>query len=267
MRDVIVLGCGRSGTSTATGVLARAGYFMGGRLARANGSNPKGFFEAVEVNRINEEILTPLTPWRPPILRHVLYRSQRWLARVPVDARISDVDLDAELEARIRKLVDHQPYCFKDPRFSYTLDAWRPFLRNPLYLCIFRDPAATVESILKECRKRIYLWALPMDRDRALDVWRLMYLHIVRRFRHEGDWLFLHYEQLLRGDGVERLAQRTGASVDTSFPERSLHRTRGAGPVPPDIDDLYGELCALAGYAPAAPPAPASPSSPPGSFA
>jgi hypothetical protein len=54
MRDCIVLGSGRSGTSMVAGALAKAGYFMGDRLYPARDANPLGFFEAPEINSINE---------------------------------------------------------------------------------------------------------------------------------------------------------------------------------------------------------------------
>ena len=42
------------------GSLAKAGYFMGSSLIPARSANPKGFFEDVEVNMINESLLAPL---------------------------------------------------------------------------------------------------------------------------------------------------------------------------------------------------------------
>ena len=44
-RNCLILGSGRSGTSMAAGILARAGYFMGAELWPADIGNPKGYFE------------------------------------------------------------------------------------------------------------------------------------------------------------------------------------------------------------------------------
>ena len=250
MRDVIILGSGRSGTSLTAGLLASAGYWMGARLARPNPSNPKGFFEDREVNGINEELLRPVTPWRPPVLRHLLFRSQRWLARVPLEVEIGPDAVTPRLARRMRGVVRQRPLCFKDPRFCYTLEAWRPLLPDAVYVCVFREPSHTAASMLRECRERIYLSTLRLDRARALEVWRLMYLHVLRRHSRRGRWLFLHYDQVLRGDGFERLAEHTGAPVDASFPELELQRSRCADPVPAELEDLYRELCARAGYDP-----------------
>jgi len=44
MKNCIILGSGRSGTSMVAGTLAKSGYFMGDNLYPARESNPKGFF-------------------------------------------------------------------------------------------------------------------------------------------------------------------------------------------------------------------------------
>ncbi|MDX1388819.1 MAG: hypothetical protein R3344_06490, partial [Acidobacteriota bacterium] len=93
MRDCIILGSGRSGTSMVAGTLAGAGYFMGEKLWDATPANPKGFFEDQEINAINEDLIAQVLPARPAVLGRWLYRDrptrlQRWLARVPVTVDI-----------------------------------------------------------------------------------------------------------------------------------------------------------------------------------
>src|ERR1700726_1587163 len=65
MRNCIILGCGRSGTSLASGLLAGSGYFMGDHLYPPSEGNPKGYFEDQDVNAINEDLLEPVIPARP----------------------------------------------------------------------------------------------------------------------------------------------------------------------------------------------------------
>ncbi|RME58681.1 sulfotransferase family protein, partial [Candidatus Parcubacteria bacterium] len=64
MRNVLILGSGRSGTSMVAGTLAKAGYFMGTQFVPPRESNPKGFFEDHEINDINEAILKKVVPHR-----------------------------------------------------------------------------------------------------------------------------------------------------------------------------------------------------------
>src|SRR5262249_21790216 len=77
-RNCLILGSGRSGTSMLAGMLRLAGYYMGEHLVPADPSNPKGYFEDDEVNAINEELLSPVTPPRS----HPAF-GWRWLAAVP----------------------------------------------------------------------------------------------------------------------------------------------------------------------------------------
>lgn len=254
MKNCIILGSGRSGTSMIAGSLAQAGYFMGEHLVPAYDANPKGFFEDVEVNMINEDILAPLTRKRIVVLGRELFRSrpivgQRWLAHVPVGTPMPCPDgTDARIEAVTRRL----PYCFKDPRFCYTLPVWRPFLKDAVFVCVFRDPSTTAASILKECREASYLRTLRISFSRAIKIWAEMYLHILKNHRREGDWLFLHYDQAIGGDGLSRLERFVGARVDASFPETGLRRSSPPRDlrVPKRVGQIYRELCDAAGYVP-----------------
>ena len=151
MRNCIILGSGRSGTSMVAGVVRKSGYFMGQRLNPGNETNPKGQFEDPEINRINEELLSQVTPSRPPgVIGKLFFRTrpvlgQRWLARLPLEASIPS---PSYLKKRIEVLTKREPFCFKDPRFSYTLPAWKPFLKNVVLICVFRHPGSVVTSIL-----------------------------------------------------------------------------------------------------------------------
>ena len=233
-------------------MLSRSGYFMGERLYRARGANPKGFFESPDVNGVNEDLLGRVIPGRPPLIGRWFFRErparrQRWLARVPLDATIPST---RGLSKRISGLVARQPFCFKDPRFCYTLPVWRPFLSNVVFVCVFRHPAATVTSILKECATAPYLSTLSMNFERALEVWSLMYQHVLRIHIREGDWLFVHYDQLLSKTGFALLEDRLDVRVDRDFPDPTLRRSKPEGEIPGAVEQLYSELCALAGWEP-----------------
>jgi hypothetical protein len=230
--------------------LSKAGYFMGDRLIAPREANPKGFFEDWDINGINETLLAPVVPKRSKILGRECFRyrpveGQRWLASLPLRTAIHYSDDIAE---KIREVTVREPYCFKDPRFCYTLPAWKPFLKNVGFVCVFRAPAITAASILKECREAPYLRTLEMTFSRTLKVWTSMYLHVLKIHRHKGDWLFLHYDQLLHSVGQKRLETFLGARVDSSFPEVSLSRSFSAQRVSVKTWRVYKELCDLAEY-------------------
>jgi hypothetical protein len=220
------------------GTLSRAGYYMGEHLIPADAANPKGFFEDDEINAINEALLAPLTP---PLSRPAY--GWRWLASVPVGTAIA---CPPEIARRIKKQTAKSPYCFKDPRFCYTLPAWRPFLSDTTFLCVFREPARTAQSILKECREADYLQGLPMDFTGAVEVWTLMYRHILEVHRHTGEWLFFHYDQLLEDADLSRLETALAVEVDRRFPDPKLKRSSAKGDVGADARQVYQQLAELA---------------------
>lgn len=242
------------------GTLAGTGYFMGERLHQPRPSNPKGFYEDIEVNAVNEAILTPATPWTPPLfrpgqlyrlLRSTLFRGkpgdgQRWLARIPLNVSLVS---SPEIDTRIRALVGHQPYCFKDPRFCYTLPIWRPWLQNTCFVCVFRDPTISAKSMLQESHTMPKLAGLKLTYADCLEVWRLMYLHVLDIHSRQGEWLFLHYDQMLDGSGLEKLAEFLGAAPDWTFPDSALRRTQPRGRAPDAVCAVYEQLCHRAGEA------------------
>lgn len=249
MRNCVILGSGRSGTSMVAGTLAKAGYFMGDNLLGPKDANPKGFFEDREVNSINEALLAQVLRTRPKLLGRWFFHSwpitgHRWVAQVPLE---TDVPCSAALSQRIRDLTEREPYCFKDPRFAYTLPAWRPLLKDSVYVCVFRDPASTAMSILKLVKTRL----APKQQitlEQALDTWTLTYRHILERHRREGAWLFVHYDQMLTREGRARVEAFVGVPLDHSFPDSSLRHFNSDTPVPRETLGLYEQLCALAEY-------------------
>lgn len=252
MHNAIILGSGRSGTSLVAGLLSQSGYYMGDHLYPPHPrSNAKGFFECKEINDLNEDLLATVVPprWRIsgqrfPRTRPV--RNQRWLARLAAHQVPQATENSA---ARIQRLVNREPFCLKDPRFSYTLPVWQPWLRNTKFICVFRHPAQTAASILRECATRPYLRGLKMSSPLALETWRCIYESILTRA--EGShWLFLHYRQALQADGQNRLANFLQTSVYAGFPDAELETQSDFAPAPARYESLYANLCRRAGYTP-----------------
>jgi hypothetical protein len=167
------------------------------------------------------------------------------LACVPVGTRLS---CPPEIARRIEAQTARAPFCFKDPRFCHTLAVWRPFLAGAVFLCVFREPARTANSIVKECRTADYLEGLPMDFASAVEVWALMYRHILEVHQHTGEWLFLHYEQLLDHSALSRVEAALGVTADRCFPEPNLKRSPADGDAGAAAREVYEQLCELAGY-------------------
>jgi hypothetical protein len=250
MKNVLIMGSGRSGTSMAAGMLAKAGYFMGPNLMPATPGNPKGYFESFDIETINEDILKLVIPSKPKYFKFFFKnrpgKGHYWLTALDTNVIVKG---KPSIQKKIADLTTHTPYCFKDPRFCYTLPIWRPLLAaDTAFVCIFRNPSETVSSILRECRREQYLADYPVNRQLAYDVWKRMYTHILEKHRRSGQWVFLHYRQLFTESGQDRLASLTGAAIDRDFPDQSLHRSRPQESTAFEIDSIYRQLCALAEY-------------------
>lgn len=221
---------------------------MGNELIPARQSNPDGVFEDLQVRSINEAALAPLLPCRRPNVesdRHIPEQWQRWLARIPVGL---DIPSSPQIETAINELISNEPYCFKDPRFSYALPLWRPHLRNCVFVCMFRDPASSAASIVRFTKEFELMHSLEITFEEALDAWALQNRHILEQHRHRGEWLFLHLDQLIFEEGLDKLAEFTGAKVNRSFPNAERRRTFSDVGVPMEVTRIYKELCELAGF-------------------
>jgi hypothetical protein len=236
--NCLILGSGRSGTSLLAGMLSAAGYFMGDYLVPADESNPRGYFEDDEVNAINEELLVPVTP----PLDWPAY-GWRWLAAVPVGTPLS---CPPDIAERMAALTARSPFCFKDPRFCYTLPLWRRFLSDPVFLCVFRDPARTANSMVRECRTAAYLEGFSLDFAGAVEIWTLMYRHILEIHRQLGAWHFFHYDQLFEEASLARLEAVLGLTVNRRFADPRLNRSPAEGNPGPAGLGVYDSLCQLA---------------------
>jgi hypothetical protein len=245
------------------GTLAESGYYIGDTMLAATDANPKGYFESREVEQVNEYLIrTMLEPtrrekllsWFHSILAQPNFGDlpewsrAHWLAILPVsrEPRPSFAKLDL-----VKSLTARAPFCFKDPRFCYTLPAWRPYLRDTVYICVFRQPDITASSILKEVGREEYLRGLVYPYEQALAMWAAVYRHILYKHRHQGQWLFLHYDQVLTPSGLDRIEALTGAVVNRAFPDQNLARSTGQDrAIPHAVQSIYRELCNLAGYQP-----------------
>lgn len=263
-KNCLILGAGRSGTSMLSGILHQSGYFMGDKLYLPRESNPKGFFEWKEINQINEAILSNYgKSLYSMILKRIFKRhtvknpgkNQRWLMALHPEVDVNCTD--PAVEEKIKGVLKQDPFCYKDPRFSYTLPVWRRFLPpGTVFICIFREPNTTVESILKECRSRDYLADLSIDREDAYRVWTAIHSHILSHHNvsqnagADETFFFVHYNQIYDGTALPSLARFLDVPLSRNFIEKDLKRTVANGPIPPGVEAIYLRLCELAGYSP-----------------
>ena len=256
MDNCLILGCGRSGTSLMAGILNEAGYYNGDNLYNARYSNPMGFYENWEINSINEAILNTYITKTLKIKRKITNKStidspcrgHFWLFRIDPQVKISY--RNKKIIKRISSLVLHQPFAFKDPRFSYTVSVWKDYLPvNTKFVVVFRDPSITANSIVKECKSAEYLSNMYIDYNLALQSWASIYLHIMKNYLLDKDsYIFIHYEQILSTAALPKLSKFLDTSLTDNFVDKNLRRSVKKEQYIDSITQLYKKLCILAEY-------------------
>ena len=144
-RLIVVLGMHRSGTSAITRGLKVMGVGLGERMMPPNEEvNAKGFWEDVDINALNIEILKAI--------------DSDWFCLAPIEA--SHVDklrnsgyLLRAVELLRKKINGTQIFAFKDPRVAKLLPFWKEVFNhcqlNVNYVIALRHPLSVVKSLAK----------------------------------------------------------------------------------------------------------------------
>jgi hypothetical protein len=228
--NLLILGSGRSGTSMASALFRNAGYFFGDELHARSLANQYGYYEDVTINRVNSQLITRMLFWRtmrpifgwamPPVHRD--FRAL-WLAS---PRHLLPRRLPAELEATIKDLVSHAPFCYKDPRFSLTLPIWRPYLpKDTRFLVVFRDPDRTAASVMRDA-KETYDPPLPVSLSWAYEQWGRNYHRLLKKMADDTNWFFADYDDIISGASIAAIEAFTHAKLDTSEIDPSVSRSK-----------------------------------------
>ncbi len=230
MRNLLILGTGRSGTSMVAALFRNSGAYLGDNLLPARIGNPFGYYEDPEINRLNSCLIaqiigrlwtTRLFPgWVHPIHRR---SAAAWLA---APWYLPPVTPEPEVRAAMLAKLARQPFCLKDPRFCVTLPTWRPLLpADTRYLVVFRDPQRTADSILRDAQEREDD-PLPVNAHWAAVYWWRSYHRLLHQFAVTGEWLFVHYDQVLSGAAGPVISRFAETPVDDRQLDPSVSRAR-----------------------------------------
>lgn len=148
LKNTIVIGMPRSGTSMTAAIFARQGYFLAEdtdeELRPGDENNPEGYFEAAGLVERNVHLF-----------RRVGYTAHNsWLFQAITDQQADQLHT-LERTQTDRQFVStyeqHSPWLWKDPRLCYTLGYWWPLL-NPettRVLVLRRRPEETWKSFVR----------------------------------------------------------------------------------------------------------------------
>jgi lipopolysaccharide biosynthesis protein len=142
---VIVLGMHRSGTSAVTRGLQTLGCALGDKLMQpALGVNDKGFWEDLDIYRLNEDLLADIgSSWNS--------------CQVLTPERLAAPTLRRHRETAKRLLQDKlqhkRPFAFKDPRTAMLLPFWKAVLDDlnlsAAYVIVIRNPLEVSQSLAR----------------------------------------------------------------------------------------------------------------------
>jgi hypothetical protein len=135
--EVLILGMHRSGTSMVSGMLYRLGVNMGGDEPGRQVSNPMGHYEDGDFLLLNESILSKAGgSWEsPPSAINIQNQAEAFKEKIE---RIVQIKEQGSRD---------QPWGWKDPRTSLTIDLYLPYLNNPHVIWCNRDPADIARSL------------------------------------------------------------------------------------------------------------------------
>lgn len=141
-RVVLVVGAGRSGTSTVTGVLRRLGLHVPQPEVLTDETNPKGFGEPRWVVDLHDQLLARAG---------VQVSDARPVAWSKAAALAQDDALVGRVSAWLGdELSGHPRLIVKDPRLAWFLPVWEAAVRDrgaePAYLTMLRPPPEVVGS-------------------------------------------------------------------------------------------------------------------------
>lgn len=181
---VLVAGMHRSGTSAITGTIASSGYAAPKFQIRAGRENPKGFFEAQSIARLNDRLLACAgSMWSD-----VTSFRDGWLENSVRERFISDA-----AEAINREFPSQNKIVVKDPRICRLLPAWEEALNRLGYVPKVVIPVRHPLSVRRSLFNRDSL-----GYRRALALWTRYNLDAERNSRSLPR-LFLSYDDFVDG--------------------------------------------------------------------
>jgi hypothetical protein len=247
-RVIVVLGMHRSGTSVITRSLQVLGVTLGDRLMLPHAINPKGFWEDVDVNELNIQMLKALgSDW------HYLAP----IEQDDVDALREKGFIASATDLLRRKVGDSLVFGFKDPRVAKLLPFWKAAISHcglkAGYVLTLRHPLSVVDSLRR---------GMGFDAEKSYILWLGHVITSVAGTVDENR-VIVDYDRMMQSPARElgRIANQLGLAIDpdalhdykSNFLDPALrHSAYSLGDLsqdsacPPLVRDVYSILLDVA---------------------
>ena len=223
---ILICGSGRSGTSAVARLVHEAGISVGNDLIEPDEFNAEGYFEERLVVMMNDALLNDVG-------------LHRWFS---VASRAEILSAARARGDMMRRIAADATPAWKDPRFSWTLEAWMELLPEPprVIVCL-RSPDEVVASTLR------YYGLGGDEPTRAVEhTWRTQYerlLEVIDEYRLDA--LSMDFGALNADPdaAIVPLERFVGRKLDAGFVRRDLRHHRGG--VPDHLRAVYDRVAAL----------------------
>ncbi len=179
MKNVIILGAGRTGSSFLSGLISYRRYYIEQQSIQSRNSYPDGDYENPELKALNKKILHAAGYNHPHIVKSEFADINRIKA-------VNNDNLHNECADFVKHCGGKSPWLWKDPRLCYTIHFWDQFLTKDdiSFIKITRDPYLVFRShakhhinfTLKDVVQTYHLENLAVDR--YLSENNIPFLHI-----------------------------------------------------------------------------------------
>jgi len=223
---IIICGSGRSGTSAVARLVHESGISVGRDLIAPDEHNAEGYFEERLVVMMNDALLNDVG-------------LHTWFSAA------SRAEILAAAHARadtMCEIVATATPAWKDPRFSWTLEAWMELMAEPPRVAVcLRSPEEVVASTLR------YYGLAGDEPTRAVEHgWRAGYerlLEVIDEYRLDAVSVIFGDLDADPEPAVAPLERFVGRKLDCGFVRRDLRHHRGG--VPEHLRDVYDRVAAL----------------------
>ena len=201
-----IAGMHRSGTSLLAQLLHANGIYMGDeeRLMKGTEDNSQGYWENLEIVKINESLLSSFgLGWD-----HIQPLPDGWQNNEKI-ARLKSLALQL---LEINKSANG--FAWKDPRNSITFPFWKSLVPGLKVVVVYRNPLEVAHSLVRRNRMSI---------PRSLHLWHIYNQSIIDHTT-DSERLFVNFDTLISNpeEEIERVLSWLEKPVDKELLKKSL---------------------------------------------